>query len=381
MQENTYAIQTGAGKWLPLLVALTIGAFVSMNAQAFTVNVVGVDKDGNSAPLAEGFKWLLEEDNTHLPRPGEHPVPDLADVNNNILSLSIHKSHAVVVASGESTGSSADINTTAAGVTPLPAGRYFVSVLPFGDRTDCFTTFDIGGTNIDTNTQSTVTVYVRQQPIETAQISIKVFHDINPINNAPDASEPGLAGFTVTIGDQGGDIITDGFGNPLGTTYIGEDHPDFDLCDPKIDVPGSGDFVTDANGEVFVKNVAPNKYAVQVEPPAGQEGWLQTTTIEGTPTIDAWVRANEPPFLLELGGPRWHVFVGFTKEFNDLLPPGGSTITGQVRKAHLSRPPFLTPSAGPPPEAEAVGERCIVGPERFESGHHGPNAFCRQMRG
>lgn len=76
-----------------ILVPLFLFIFLPLKAQAFTVSVV--DQDGT--PVS-GFKWLLEEDNTHLPEPGVHKSV-AADVKDNTLSISIHKSHAPVVAS------------------------------------------------------------------------------------------------------------------------------------------------------------------------------------------------------------------------------------------------------------------------------------------
>jgi hypothetical protein len=75
---------------------------------------------------------------------------------------------------------------------------------------------------------------------------------------------------------------------------------------------------------------------------------------------------------VEFGPPFWHTFYGFTKEFDrlNLTPPVGlvATVSGQVRKAHLSRPPAIDFFEGPPPEAEGVGERCLVGLNRLEAG-------------
>ena len=361
MQTVTNKNLRGAGKlWFVLSVPLLL-ALLFTNAQAFTVSVV--DQDGN--PVS-GFKWLLEEDNTHPPDPGVHK-PVSADVRDNTLAISLHRSHAPVVNSGESAGNAATINTTASGES-LPAGRYFVSVLPYGNRSTCSGTYDLGGAPIDTTSQGAVTVYVKQNPIQTAQISVKVFHDIAPLNNAPDIGEEGLAGFTVTVTDQGGDILQDAFGNKFGTTYQRDTAGNYVLdgnCQPIVASVGSGILLTPPSGELFIKNLSPGKYGIQVVPPAGQ-GWHQVTTIEGTQTIDAWVRPNEPPFLVEFGPPFWHVFYGFTKVFNhlaDITPPGGATttVTGQVRKGHLSRPPDITFYDGPPPEGEAIGERCIVG--------------------
>jgi hypothetical protein len=344
--ENHFAGQRGkALKWVMALATFLLAAFITSYGFAFTVNVV--DQNGN--PVA-GFKWLLEEDNTHDPAPGFHAPVDTGNVHNNTLAISLHKSHAPVVASGEeATESSTAIATTASGQA-LPDGRYFISVLPFGTAD---TTYDMGGTNVTVPITTDVTVYVRTNPIETAQVSIKVFWDGNggSLNNAPDIGEPGLAGFSVTLMDQGGDIVQDVFGAPL--------------C-------GTGVCLTDANGEVIIKNLAPNKYGIEIVPPTTDSSgnpvkWYQTTTIEGTKTIDAWVRPNEPPFLVEFGPPFWHAFYGFTKEFNN-LPPGGSTVTGQVLKGHLSRPPDITFYEGPPPEGEAVGERCLVGLNSLEQG-------------
>ncbi len=83
-------------------------------------------------------------------------------------------------------------------------------------------------------------------------------------------------------------------------------------------------------------------------PPAGQ-GWQQTSTIEGSTTIDAWVKANEPPFFTEFGPPGQHVFVGFVKETIDTTVLSGTgTISGTVVNNHLSRPPAITFFDGQP---------------------------------
>jgi hypothetical protein len=51
-----------------------------------------------------------------------------------------------------------------------------------------------------------------------------------------------------------------------------------------------------------IKNLPPAKYGVTISPPEG-EGWVQISTIEGSSTIDARVKANEPPYFQELGPP------------------------------------------------------------------------------
>ena len=47
-----------------------------------------------------------------------------------------------------------------------------------------------------------------------------------------------------------------------------------------------------------------------------QSKWHQTTTIEGTWGVDAWVKSGEPAFFKEFGprGTTWH---GFVRRFKD----------------------------------------------------------------
>ena len=90
-----------------------------------------------------------------------------------------------------------------------------------------------------------VYVYVEPYPLPTAQISVFVFKDHWPINNAPDnlEQEPGLGGATLIISDAGGPLWQDAFGNPLGTQYDETCLPD--AFDPEtcVTVPGVADGV------------------------------------------------------------------------------------------------------------------------------------------
>jgi parallel beta-helix repeat protein len=307
-------------KSILMLMAILFSLIIQTELSAFTLNVQ--DSAGNPV---NGFRWQVEEDTTHPVTPGAEVADSLA--------VSIHKSYAPVVASGDSGSSTVDVN--------VPSDRrYVVSVLPY-------TGYSISGQNVATG-QTAVTVVVNKQPIPTAQITIFVFHDNFSINNAPDAAEVGIEGFTVTISDAGGQQMMDVFGNPLGTTYQQNPDGSFILDDegaPVVLQMGSGVITTDASGEATIRNIAPGKYGVQVIPPGGS-GWIQTSTIEGTKVVDAWVKANEPPVFVELGPAAWHVFFGFVKQFNDLgtLPnPGGLTgqITGKVVYNHFDRPPNL----------------------------------------
>ncbi|NNG45590.1 MAG: hypothetical protein HKM86_00550, partial [Deltaproteobacteria bacterium] len=184
-----------------------------------------------------------------------------------------------------------------------------------------------------------------------------------------------MEGFKIIVEDAGGRygasagvLSQDAFGNPLGTTYVrtcdatGQNPgTGTDFCldmdgAPIVDVVGT-EIITDANGMANIKYLAPAKYGIIVVPPATEPGWRQTTTIEGTKVIDAWVKANEPPFFAEFGPAGFHVFVGFVNPTLPFSQPGGldntqltgtSEITGRVTNSHLSRPPDPTLHSGAP---------------------------------
>jgi hypothetical protein len=340
-------------RWYCIIAALLASIFLEGNElQAFTLNVV----DSNGNPVS-GFRWLVEEDNTNQPVPGVQA--------SNTLTVNFHKSHASVVIKGASTSSSTVID--------VPSDkRYMVSVLP-----------DSGYTNSGANVavgQGTVTVTVNPLPLPTAQITVFVFNDNRPLNNEPDVAasghadtEEGLPGFSIIVDEAIGQVIQDAFGNPLGTTY--QQNPDGSFVvdgdgNPVVAVLGNGTITTDANGFATIKYLPAGKFSVEAIPPVGQT-WYQTTTIEGTPHIDAWVKAGEPPFLVEFGVPFVHVFIGFAQP-KSLPAPGGpvGTITGRVVKIHSARnyeitpntPPEFQPSVGPPvPD-------CLMGLNRLEAG-------------
>lgn len=332
---------------------LLAGWLVASSAGAFTLNVV--DAVGNPVP---NFRWLLEEDTTSLTRPG---VP-----TNNSIGLIIHKSYAPVLRNG----TSATATTTIA----VPATtRYIISVLAEG--------YSVGGANV-TNGQAAVRVVVNKNPIPTAQITVIAFVDQNPINNLIDETEPRLGGCKVVVTETLGQVSQDFFGNPLGTRYLKDAAGNFELDgdgNPMVETMGTGvittltqrDFDAGNNpdnlkvGEAVVKNLAASKYGVVVVPPnVDDDGnplqWVQTTTIEGTPKIDAWVKANEPAYYFEGFGTGFkHVAHGFVKvsptspsvvggttinalPWNASYPTGGTArVEGTLRHNHFSRPPTL----------------------------------------
>ncbi len=354
------------GTWAIFLLALAFCALFTENARAFVVNVV----DPVGAPITGGFRWLLEEDNTNVTVPG---VPVRVRI-----STDIHNSHAPVVNTGQVVALNSVTITTDASNSPLDANkRYFISVLPNSG-------YSISGTVVVAPNPATVTVTVNPLPLPTAQISLFAFVDHNPINSIANPQEQGLGGATIIVSDAAGQLTQDAFGNPLGTQYAfdpitGQAIVDVD-GNPTVAMLGNGVITTltqgqfnagaAANpynlrvGEVLIKYLVPGKYGVKVVPPGFDDAgaamkWSQTSTIEGTPTVDAWVKANEPKLFVEGFGTGFnHVFYGFLKispatstfqgqtfttlEWNQTPPAAATgTITGTLRMNHFSRPPTL----------------------------------------
>jgi large repetitive protein len=383
---------------IALVAAMVFGMLGTTSAAEvpLTINVVGVGPDGNTVTAPTEYRWTVEQDATKLSIPGQ-------PATSANYSFSFHTSYMPVVAAGRRCGG------TLCTVPALQAGdsdvvriynqalpnldstkRYFVSVAAEG--------FQMGGAPVVfSGTGATATVYLNQYPVPTAQISIFVFNDNNPINGAPDLpTETGLAGFHVhlieaggTYGASGGEVTQDAFGNPLGTTYVSCTTADVaantpanpngcaKVGDPKLAADGSpevasagsGIILTNADGVALIQNLYPAKYTILVDPPNAD--WHQTSTIEGTRGVDAWVRNNEPSFFQEFGPPGHHVFIGFTRsgEIAGVVPSGpnagatcqvgidspcnallngGTPVSGRIVNTHHSRPPVFTFYGGAP---------------------------------
>ena len=335
--------QNRSVKWLliPLIVVFSLLSRLDAYA-AFNVTVVGSD----SNPVV-GFRYTVEEDTTNLVVPG-------ALVNDSII-MNIHNSYAPVLATGHS-GPSDTANITLDGLK-----RYIVTVIPDSG-------YGMNGTAVPVGASS-VTVTVHPLPLPTAQISIFAFVDQNPVSNTWDEHEAGLGGARVFIKDGAGQVSQDAFGNPLGTTY----NPDgtvLALGDGSIMTLTQDDFNLGGIhnpynlkvGEALVKYLVPGKYGVFVVPPSKDDvgnpiEWVQTSTIEGTKVVDAWVKANEPRLFVEGFGVGFnHTFFGFVKKgpvggspikgqlvnmlpWNETPPAGTGSVSGTIKYNHFSRPP------------------------------------------
>ncbi|MEW5761973.1 MAG: choice-of-anchor Q domain-containing protein [Bacillota bacterium] len=200
----------------------------------------------------------------------------------------------------------------------------------------------LGGNWIDLNSDSTVTVELQPHPLPLSRIRVHVFEDNHPVNGEDDVPlEHGLPGFRIVIGDVVGEVTVDYFGNPLGTVYQRDDGGNL-ILDPEgkpIPVPNTGGVIlTDANGDAVIENLPPGKYEVQAIPPDGTD-WIQTTTIEGTHVIDAWVEEGNDGYSPREGFRMPLVWIGFVRPMAFAPGAGTGTIIGRVRTIIEFTPP------------------------------------------
>ena len=97
--------------------------------------------------------------------------------------------------------------------------------------------------------------------------------------------------------------------------------------------------------------------------PPGRE-WHQTSTLEGKKDIEAFTKANEPPVFVEFGPPGYHVFIGFTQQFNNIPTTAAVnrvTLTGRITNNHTTRPPQYSFYSGAPIKRAWVGLNDLAG--------------------
>lgn len=214
----------------------------------------------------------------------------------------------------------------------LPDGKYLISVLANG--------YKMGGAHFtvplpaaDPVTGANVLVKVHPHPLPTATLRIKVFEDISPVNGQFDApAEQGLEGFHVIINDTAGELSADVFGNPLCTTYDAAGNPNGTI--PHC-------LMSDANGDVVVPNLGPLRYDIVVVPPDGTN-WVETTTLEGSPSWDTWLQEGgtglDNEFVVAGESFPWTIF-GFVKPtdtVNNVADTGG--VKGTLVSASIYLP-------------------------------------------
>ena len=387
-----------------MLAVLFSVMFIQTELQAFVINVKTDNGAGGTAPIPVGFRYAIEEDNSFYVIPGtptpQAPWPD----PSNTLGVNIHHSHAPLVCVGDTGqfGGAASVDTSTGPCAGLinPNKKYLVSVIPwhvapagtapfFSDQAG----YGMNGRCVAGNAPS-IDVIVAPFPVPTAQITVLVFQDTQPINGALDQpAESGLAGFNILLTDIVGKMMQDAWANPTGTTYkmvrsgtcttVLPYFPANSFCPPVKGANGTYQFMLNADGtpaidylgngtltscpsgnaaydkanctdldtgvplgvgEAVVRFLAPNKQTIEIIPPANDPNWILTATLEGTRGNDAWIRAAEPRFNILQGQLNWLVFYGFVKNKAMTLPrpPGTSygKITGRVVVAHDAHPPL-----------------------------------------
>ncbi len=345
--------RTSGNQWFWAIGALLVSMLLlTTGVQAQTVNL-SVTGSGGGAITA--YRWTIEEDQTYHHDPAN---PNQVD----ILGHNFHRSYMPLTAVGRLPFDPTQAGEVELGALDLdPSKHYFISVLPTQ-----LGSYAMGGAPIAPG-QTNVSITLTSLPTPTAQISVFVFEDNHPINNTPDLpQEQGLAGFEIELaeaggryGANGGPVTQDAFGNPVVNSALDG------VNDPGQDAT-RGRIVTNEFGIAVIKNLPPAKYGLTVRQPLSSPGgpWIQTSTIEGSPTIDAWVKGNEPAYFTEFGPAGHHADFGFVRMMDgsqdnngDNFPDlnGAATVSGRVVSTHMSRPPDYTFAVGRPfPE-------CFVG--------------------
>jgi hypothetical protein len=308
-------------------------------AQTSTTNMLSLsvisartEPNHPGGPVTQGdsiseYKFLINLDNTGDPNqsrdlgcmPGDPDYPNYPD-SCDWPSIRAVPGAAPIITQGDQT-----ILSGLTGIS-LPDGKYLISVLADG--------YKIGGKHftVPLEVPGLVTVELQPHPLPTATMRIKVFEDISPTNGQFDApAEAGLEGFRAIVSDILGQVSVDVFGNPLCTQYDADMNP--------IGFSEYGCLISDANGDIVIPNLGPNRFDVNLTSPAGQ-GWVQTTTLEGSHSWDTWLQEGgtglDNEFVVAGEPFPWTVF-GFVKPTNTLAGGSGG-ISGTIVGASVYVP-------------------------------------------
>ncbi|MBO8128416.1 MAG: pectin esterase [Peptococcaceae bacterium] len=299
-------------------------------------NLTVVVRDVTTGDPIPEFKFIVNDNNVGDP---QVELPEGDRDPSLFPSLKPGASHSPVVATGEA-------SATSTPVASLPDGKYLVSVLAPG--------YKMGGNWVTMDgTDKTLEVKLHPHPLPLSKIRVHVFHDNNPVNGEDDFPlESGLEGFLIIVKDTVGEVTVDYFGNPLGTEYVRDPSGNLilDSSGNPIPIPGTGGkILTDANGDALIDNLPPGKYEVQAIPPDGTD-WIQTTTIEGTHIIDAWIEEGNDGYSPREGFKAPLVWIGFVRpmEFEPPRPWETGIIMGRVRTIIEFTPPFRPLTLGDP---------------------------------
>ncbi|MGH7745560.1 MAG: hypothetical protein ACREQ5_12330, partial [Candidatus Dormibacteria bacterium] len=192
-----------------------------------------------------------------------------------------------------------------------------------------------------------VNISIEPTPLRTSTVTLYVFEDDFPTNGEPDTGggvdtfptqEVGLEDFQVIVWDLAGCVSCDNTGQdsydmfnvPLTNALNGTIDPTTGLnacpisnTQPNVGVgmiivcpkfESDGKTLSPLVGNAVIRNLNPGLFDVTVHPGAAREArgeeWLQTNTLDGTPKLDAFVKAAEPAYFQEFGPGGYHVFFG-----------------------------------------------------------------------
>ncbi len=226
----------------------------------------------------------------------------------------------------------------------LPEGSYLISVLADDYK------IDGAHFSVPMDVPGLVTVEMQPDPLPDSTLRAQVYLDEASTNGAIDNGEPGLAGFQGHINDILGEVTTDIYGNPLCSTYVGED-PDTHVIPwnatsrdadglPILDTVG-GKCLSDSLGMVTIPHLGSNRYTTTVTPPDGS-GYLQTTTLEGNHDFDTWLMEGSTGYDTEstvAGEPVPTPQFGFVHPHNDLTGSDAGSVSGVVVAVKQYYPP------------------------------------------
>ena len=277
-----------------------------------------------------------------------------------------------VVAEGDQSDFAPDAKGFATKNITLKPGRYLVSVTADGHKIDG-AHFDVDGTKGTTNAVVDMYAY----PLPTGTLRLRVFKDTAPVDGTYEVDgESALRGFHAHLNDVLGEVTTDFYGNKLCTNYVhtaklrrgdpnftptgGIPHSGYSASNWDINTPvvfnadgtpevdsadPGGTCTSDANGDVVIPYLGPDRYTATVIAPSGQQ-WYQTTTLEGNHDWDMWIAEAETGFDTEMtqgGEPVPPVDMGF-------VPYGSGVSLPRNRPSNLppqsDRNPSTIPTAG-----------------------------------
>lgn len=340
---------------------LTAAPAQAAETNAVTVTLHAARSESHATPavtkgddVTSGFRYMINVDNSGKSAPAGGPQagsgcsPQDPGYPNDCSWPSILEDPGAAPIYRQGT----DADFGSAGLT-LPDGDYLVTVLADGYKIDG-AHFTVPMTEPTGGGPAVVDIGVQPDPLPDSTLRAQVFIDDASTNGAIDNGETDRAELVNTrfqghINDTLGEVTTDVYGNPLCTTYVGED-PDTHMIPwtpasrdadglPIVDTIG-GKCFSDGTGMIAIPHLGTNRYTTTVTPPDGS-GYLQTTTLEGNHDFDTWLMEGATGYDTEFavaGEPVPTPQFGFIRPKNSMAAGTGS-IKGVVVAAKQYYPP------------------------------------------